>query len=192
AATVTVLAVAGRGRWALGAAVCFSAFAMIAAGVAIWLFWMAGAPAPTLRYPVSTGQITEAAIVAGLLLGVGVGLIAGLWILLARRWPRLVGWLAASVLVACVARYAHITAFDQVASYVIKTRLGREAGQGRLFYAAYRVELASAIGAGAGAVVGAAAVCAVLWWVGRRRTTDGSGRTRRAVGDPSSARPIVS
>jgi hypothetical protein len=192
AATVTALAVASRGRWALGAAVCFSAFATIAAGVAIWISWLAGPPARTLRRLMSVWRVSEAAIVAGLFLGVGIGLIAGLSILLARRWPWLVGWLASGILVACVARYAHITAFDHVANYIIKARLGREASQGRLFYPAYRVELASAIGAGAGAVVGAAAVCAVLWWVGRRRTADGSGQPRLAPGDPSPARSIVS
>jgi hypothetical protein len=182
-ATVTALAVTGRARWALGAAVCFSAFATIVTGVAIWISWVAGAPAPSPRYPISTGQIAEAAIVAGLLLGVGIGLIVGLLILLARRWPRIVGGLAAAILVACVARYAHVAAFDHVANYVTRARLGREASMGRLFYPAYRVELASAIGAGAGAVFGAAAVCAVLWWVSR---------PRRASRDPSLPGPIPS
>jgi hypothetical protein len=164
-ASVTALFIAGRARWALGAAICFSASAMIAAGVAVWLSWVVGPLTPPLRGPVSAGEIAEAVIVAGLFMGVGVGLITGLLILLARRWPRLVAGLSAGVLVACVARSAHIVAFDHVAHYAMEARIGREFG----FYPAFRVELPSATGAGAGAVGGAAAVCAVLWWVGRRR-----------------------
>src|SRR5690349_15370609 len=103
-ATVTALAVAGRARWALGAAACFSAFAMAAAVVAVWLAWVFRPPGLPPREPISAGEIVEAATGAGLLLGVGIGLIAGLLILIARRWPRLVGWLTAGVLAACVAR----------------------------------------------------------------------------------------
>jgi hypothetical protein len=182
-ATVTALVVAGRARWALGAAVCFTAFAMAAAGVAVWLAWVFRPPAPPFRQPISAGEIAEAAIVAGLLLGVGIGLIAGLVILLARRWPRLVGWLTAGILVVCVARYAHISVFDHIARQAMKARVG-------LF--ADRVQLPAATGAGAGAIVGVSAVGTVLWWIGRRPTAGGLDQPRPAGPDSSSAEAITS
>ncbi len=187
-ATVTALAVAGRARWALGAAVCFSAFAVAAAGVATWLAWVFRTSAPLPQQPVSVGEIAEAAIVAGLLLGVAIGLIAGLLILLAHRWPRLVGWLAAGILAACVVRYSHIAAFDRVARYAMKARISR--GGYELF--ADRVQLPAATGAGAGAIVGAAAVGTVLWWIGRRRTAGGPDQPRTAAPDASPAETSTS
>jgi hypothetical protein len=198
-APVTALAVAGRTRWALVAMAGFAIFALTMAGLSFALPW----PVPSLGRPGSgaasfpstplwrsIGRVAEAAIVAGVFMGVGLGLVAGLLILLARRWPRLIGWLMAGILVACVTRSAHIDAFDHVAQYAMTTRIGREPG----FYPAARIELPSAMGACAGAVVGAAGAWAVLWWADRRRTAAGSGRSRPAPGisprpDPSCREP---
>jgi hypothetical protein len=166
-ASVTALAVAGRVRWALGAAVCFSLAGFILIGAAVSLSWLA-----VPRFPGAVFQVAEAAIVTGVFMGAGLGLIAGLLVLLARRWPRLIGWLVAGLLAACVARFVHISAFDSVIQYAMAFRIGRDPGA---YFGAYRVFFPASLGACAGAVVGAAGACAVLWWSGRRQPAAGSG-----------------
>jgi hypothetical protein len=183
-ASVTTLAIAGRFRWALGAAVCFSVTGVILIGLAFSLSWLAVPPVPGSVY-----QVAQAVIITGLFMGTGLGLIAGLMALLVRRWPRLIGWLIAGALAVCIARSDHIAAFDRVVQFAMKSRIELDPVT---FFEAYRIFFPASIGAGAGAVVGAAGACAVLWWTGQRRTAAGSSPPRLAVGDPSRAEPVAS
>lgn len=178
-ATVTALAVAGRRRWALVASAGLSAFAFVVAVVIVGLAFLAVPPARAFGPPASEDvfliarqyldsveRVAMVATMAGLFMGCAIGLIAGLWILLVGRWPRLVGWLSAALLVAVVARTSHIAAFNRVALDATTSRIASGPG---IFHPAHRLELPSAMGAMAGAIGGATATGAVLWWAGRRR-----------------------
>jgi hypothetical protein len=126
-----------------------------------WLAPTRGASLLTVDYlPAYRGHIPTAVlgiarqtIPTGAMLGVSTGALAGLLIFLARSRPRLVRWVVLGLLLACIMSFAHIAAFDRVVDFVVKTRLE---GVNRLrANGTMRLELASAIGATAGAFVGA-------------------------------------
>lgn len=89
----------------------------------------------------------------GAILGSGIGTFVGLMILLARRRPQLVGWFVVALLLSCVVGFVHVVAFDRVVNFVVKTRL--EGVNSLMVSWTIRSEIASAIGATAGAFVGA-------------------------------------
>jgi hypothetical protein len=167
---VITLVVQCKIRWATEAAVPIT----ITLAVPVFVAWAASHLMPVVGWAPKvsylsrfSGQpataILETAkqtVLTGVILGVAIGLIAGLLILLARRMPRLVGWLAVGLLLACVSNSVHIVAFDQVSDLVLKARLG---GMNRLMYSwTIQSELPAAIGATAGAVVGAVAACGAV------------------------------
>lgn len=97
----------------------------------------------------------------GAILEVTIGVVAGLFVLLGRRWPGFVRWSLMGLLLACTVRFVHIDIFRKATDLVIKYRLRSLNSNGYLWY--LRAELAPAIGAGAGAVVGAAFSCLSIW-----------------------------
>jgi hypothetical protein len=103
--------------------------------------------------PTAVLGIARMTIPTGVILGVGLGFTVGVLILLARARLRLVRWVVAGLLLACVLGSVHVVAFDRVVDFVVKTRLN---GVDR-FQASWtmRLEVAAAIGATAGAFVGA-------------------------------------
>jgi hypothetical protein len=178
---VIALAVGGKRRWALDAALPMAiliAAAVSTAGVLTWLASTVSASPRTINYlPVYWGSIAAVVlgvslqtIPTGAILGAGIGVISGLSIVLGRRWPRLVGWLLVMLLVFCVIGSVHIVAFDGVVDFVVRTRL--EGVRPLVGYWGIRHELPSAIGATAGAFVGAVVV------YGAVRLVEGSRRSR--------------
>jgi hypothetical protein len=149
------------------------------AGALTWLAPMTSVNRQTVRYfPRYSGQIPAAVlgissqtIPTGAILGAGIGVISGLAILLARRWPRLVGWFLAVLFVSCVIGSVHIIAFDRVVDFVVQSGLE---GVHRLMVPwTVRLELPTAIGATAGAFVGAVVPYVAV------RLSDGTRRSRR-------------
>lgn len=105
-------------------------------------------------------EIARLTIPTATILGILMGAVAGIVLLLASRWPRLVGWLVAGLLLGCVVGSVHIDAFGRMTDFVVKTRLH---GANRLEYAWFMTcELLSAMGATAGAVVGAVIACGAV------------------------------
>lgn len=105
------------------------------------------------QFPTAALGIAMQTIPTGAILGAGVGAIIGFSILLARHRPRLAQWFVVGLLICCVVSSAYIVAFDRVVDFVVKTRLE---GVDRLMVSwTIRLELASAIGTVAGALVGA-------------------------------------
>ena len=100
--------------------------------------------------------IARQTIPTGAILGTGIGTFVGLMILLARRRPQLVGWLVVGLLLSCVVGFVHVVAFDRVVDFVVKTRM--EGVNSLMVSWTIRSEIASAIGATAGAFVGAVVV----------------------------------
>jgi hypothetical protein len=158
------LAVGGRRRWAVEAALPMAILVAMPVAVAGVLSWLAPAMGWTLMrisgFPRSRGHLPTAVwetakltFPSGAILGAAVGAVAGVLLLLARRWPRLVGSLVISLLLACVFSSFHIEAFGRVTDLLVKVRL---IGVHRLVYSwNIGFELSSALGATAGAVVGA-------------------------------------
>ena len=160
---VIALAIGTKRRWALEAALPMIVLMAAPVGMAGALTWLA----PTIGnlkwvdyFPQFGGRIPTAAlgvarmtIPTGVILGAGIGVIAGLSILLARHRPRLVAWFVVGLLLSCVIGSVHVAAFDRVVDLVVKTRL--EGVNSLMVSWTIRSELASAIGATAGAFVGA-------------------------------------
>jgi hypothetical protein len=180
-AAVIALAVGGKRRWALDAALPMAILMAAPVGTAGVLTWLAPTMSASLRtinyFPVYRGRlpaivlgISGQTIPTGAILGVGIGVISGLSIVLGRRWPRLVGWLLVMLLVFCVIGSVHIVAFDGVVDFVVRTRL--EDLHPLVAAWGMGVELASAIGATAGAFVGAVVA------YGAVRLVEGSRRSR--------------
>jgi hypothetical protein len=94
------------------------------------------------------------------ILGIALGSIAGLLLLLANRWPRLIRWLAVGLLVSCVIGSMHIDAFKSVTDFVVKTRLQSASSLETAWFMTH--ELLAAMGATAGMVVGAVIACAAV------------------------------
>ena len=160
---VIALAIGAKRRWALEAALPMVILMAAPVGIAGALIWLA----PTIgslnavdyfpQYgrgiPAAVLGVARQTIPTGVILGAGIGAIAGVSILLARHRPRLVAWSVVGLLLLCVIGYVHVAAFDRVVDLVMKTRLE---GVNRLMVSwTIRSELASAIGATAGAFVGA-------------------------------------
>jgi hypothetical protein len=178
---VIALAVGGKRRWALDAALPMAilvAAPVGTAGVVIWLAPAVSASFRTINYfPANWGSIAAVVlgvswqtIPTGAILGAAIGVISGFSIVLGRRWPRLVGWLLVMLLVFCVSGSVHIVAFDGVVDFVVRTRL--EGLHPLVASWGIRHELPSAIGATAGAFVGAVVV------YGAVRLVEGSRRSR--------------
>jgi hypothetical protein len=182
---VVTLVVQCKRRWAMEAAVpmtiTLAAPVIVAWSVSLLMPVVGRAPRRVSYLPRFGGQPTTAileiakqTVLTGVIVGVAIGLIAGLLILLARRMPRPVRWLVVGLLLASVSNSVHIVAFDQVSDLVLKARLG---GMNRLTYSwTIQSELPAAIGATAGAFVGAVAACGAVRL--RRRPA-----TFRASGD---------
>ena len=160
---VTALTVGAKRRWALEAALPMALSIATPVGLAWALPWLAPTLSwnlQTVNFPPYRGQLPTAVlgiarqtIPTGAVLGACTGTIAGLVILLARRRPRLVGWFVVGLLLCCVVGFVHVVAFDRVVDFVVKTRLD---GVNSLRVSwTIGFELASAIGATAGACVGA-------------------------------------
>jgi hypothetical protein len=160
------LAVGGRRRWAFEAAIPMAILLAMPVAVAGALSWLAPAMGWTMMsvsgFPRYRGVITAAVwetakltFPSGVILGVLAGAVAGVLLVLARRWPRLVGLLMVGLLLACVSKSFHIDAFGRATDLLVKARLS---GVNRLVYS-WNVgfEFSSALGATAGAVVGAIA-----------------------------------
>ena len=132
------------------------------------------------EFPAFRGEFLGSALkIAGLagptgaVLGTMIGVIAGLLLALAGRRPRLVGWLVAWLLLACVMGSIHVVAFDRLTVFVTSLRLN---GLNQLEYSWYLAgELASAMGATAGAVVGAVISCGAVRMDVRSRRQHSSG-----------------
>jgi hypothetical protein len=160
---VIALAIGAKRRWALEAALPMVILMAAPVGIAGALTWLA----PTIgnlnavdyfpqyggRIPTAVLGVARQTIPTGVILGAGIGAIAGLSILLARHRPRLVAWFVVGLLLACVIGSVHVAAFDRVVDLVVKTRL--EGVNSLMVSWTIRSELASAIGATAGAFVGA-------------------------------------
>jgi hypothetical protein len=160
---VIALAIGAKRRWALEAALPMIVLMAAPVGIAGALTWLA----PTigtltrvdyfLQYgghiPTAVLGIARQTIPTGVILGAGIGAIAGFSILLARHRPRLIAWCVVGLLLTCVIGSVHVAAFDRVVDLVMKTRL--EGVNSLLVSWSIRSELASAIGATAGAFVGA-------------------------------------
>jgi hypothetical protein len=171
ASAAIALLVGARRRWALEAALPM-AILMTApvslAGAIVWLAPTLCGSLPTTEYfpyyrgnvPMAILGIARLTIPTGVLLGAGFGLVIGLSIVVVRHWPRLLRWTVAGLLLSCIAGSAHIGAFDRVVDFVVHTRLS---GVNRFEVSwTIRLELAAAIGATAGAFVGAIVACAAV------------------------------
>jgi hypothetical protein len=179
---VIVFLFAGKKRWAAEAALPALILVGITIGAAYALFGlvpgfgryllaMSVRDFVSFRRELLTSAVEtfEAAVPNGMALGIAVGITAGILIVLARRWPRIVGGLMVGLLLACVVGSSHIGAFRRVARSVAEARLH---GANRFEYA-WQItgELASAIGATSGAVVGAVMACAAARMADRSRPT---------------------
>jgi hypothetical protein len=101
--------------------------------------------------------IAKQTMPTGAMLGVVIGTVAGLLILLGHRRPRPVGWVVVGLLLASVIGSVRIDAFGRVIDFVLRTRLE---GVNRLVVSwTISFELAAAMGATAGALVGAIGAC---------------------------------
>jgi hypothetical protein len=184
-----VLFLGDKKRWALEAALFLFILIAIPAGVAYMLLWLAPSRGQSLlgmSYPdflqfrqqvlVATWELARLTAPTGTILGIGIGTIAGLLFLVARRWPRLIGWLVVGLMLGCVSSSVHVIAFGRVTELVLKARL--EGVHGVMYAWAFGSELHSAIGAITGAVVGAVGACLVRWQLEPRRL----GRSRENLG----------
>jgi hypothetical protein len=171
ASAAIALFVGARRRWAIEAALPMAivvAAPVCLAGALTWL-------APTLtgslprieqfphyghQVPTIIPGIARQTIPTAVLLGAGFGAVIGLSIIVARHRPRLLRWAVAGLLLSCVVGSAHIGAFDRFVDFVVNTRLS---GVNPLMVSwTIRLELASAIGATAGAIFGAIVACGAV------------------------------
>jgi hypothetical protein len=177
---VIALAIGTKRRWALEAALPMATLMFSPVAIAWALSWLAPSTTWNLQrvdfFPYG-GHVTTAVlgiarqtVPTGAVVGASFGTIVGLLILLVRHRPRLARCLVVALLLACVIGSVHVVAFDHVVDFVVKTRL---AGVNHLRVSwTIRLELASAIGATAGAFVGAVGA------YGAVRLRDGSRRSR--------------
>ena len=110
--------------------------------------------------PAAIMGIAKQTIPTGAILGVVIGTVVGLWTLLARRRPRLVGWLVVGLLLSCVIGSVHVDAFGRVIDFVVQARLegvNRFVANWNLY-----LEIAAAMGATAGTFVGAVGACCAV------------------------------
>jgi hypothetical protein len=160
---VIALAIGTKRRWALEAALPMVILMAAPVGMADALTLLAPRignlkridyfPQYGGRIPTAVLEVARQTIPTGVILGAGIGAIAGLSILLARHRPRLVAWFVVGLLLSCVIGSVHVAAFDRVVDLVVKTRL--EGVNSLMVSWTIRSELPSAIGATAGAFVGA-------------------------------------
>jgi hypothetical protein len=181
ASSVIALAVGGKRRWALDAAVPMAILMIASVGAAGGVFWLAptmSGSLQTIHYfqdyrgniPAAVLGVSMHTMPTGAILGAGIGVISGLLILLGRHWPRLVGSFLIVLLVSCVIGSVHIITFDRVVDFVVQSGLE---GVHRLMVPwSIRLELPTAIGATAGAFVGAVVA------YGAVRLVEGSRRSR--------------
>ena len=182
---VIALAIGAKTRWALEAALPMAVLMVTPLG----MVWALSRLARTLSWNLQTDNffpyhgdfptvvlgIARQTIPTGVILSAGIGTTVGLLILLAYLRPRLVGWFVAGVLLSCVIGFVHVAAFDRVVDFVVKTRL--EGVNSWMVSWTIRLELASAIGATAGAFVGAVVA------YGAVRLSDRSCNSPRLRGD---------
>jgi hypothetical protein len=171
AAAAIALLVGGRRRWAIEAALPMASLVTVPVCLAGALIWLAptlsGSLSTTEYFPHYRGHVPSAVlgiarqtIPTGVLLGAVFGSMIGLSIIVVRHRPRLLRWAVAGLLLSCFFGSAHIGAFDRIVDFVVNTRLS---GVNRLVVAwTIRFELASAIGATAGACVGAVVACGAV------------------------------
>jgi hypothetical protein len=168
---VIAMTVGACRRWAVEAALPMAILVAAPVGIAGALSWLA----PTLSgnlprvdyFPNYRGHIPTAVLgiarqtfPTGAILGASVGAILGLSTFLARDRPRLFRWVILGLLLCCVVGSTHIMAFDRIVDFVVKTRMD---GATSLMVAwTIGSELASAIGACAGALVGAVIASAAM------------------------------
>lgn len=173
-AGVATLAVGGRGRLAIEAAVAIVATVLVAMGV-VWL-----APFTTQRlarlgsqellfYRRKAVAFVRDWFPTGPILGLVIGTLAGLLMRLGRRRPRVAAALAVGLLVAVAASASD--AGRLVSDFVLESRKARDKWT---FPSLDPIEVAGSIGSAAGSVFGAIAACAAL----------------RASRDPSPTKPI--
>jgi hypothetical protein len=175
------LAVGGRRRWAIEAAIPMAILLAMPVVAACVLSWLAPAMGWTLvrvsGFPRYRGDITAAVwetakltFPSGVILGALAGAAAGVLLVLARRWPRLVGLLVVGLLLACVVNSVHIETFGRMTDLLVKARLS---GVDRLVYSwDVDFELSAALGATAGAVVGAVAASGAVRLSGRAKVRE--------------------
>jgi hypothetical protein len=96
----------------------------------------------------------------GAIIGGGIGTIAGLLVLLARRTPKLAAGLVAGLLLACASGPVQSFAFGLATDLVLEWRL--EGGKWAVSSISQN-EIASALGAAIGAVLGAVIAAAVIY-----------------------------
>lgn len=178
ASAAIALFVGARRRWAIEAALPMVILVTAPVCVAGALAWLAPTLSGSLQsieyFPNYRGDVPAAVLgiarqtsPTGVLLGAGFGAVIGLSIIVVRHRPRLLRWAVAGLLLSCVVGSAHIGAFDRVVDFVVQTRLS---GVNRLVVAwTIRFELASAIGATAGAFVGAIVACGAVRLSDRNR-----------------------
>jgi hypothetical protein len=102
-------------------------------------------------------EVTEPALSTGAFLGVAIGAIAGLLALVERRHRRLAAGLIIGLLLVCVVSSLHLDGFRQLTEWLMRWRLAGV--KSSLLSWVMAKELASAMGATSGSVVGAALAC---------------------------------
>lgn len=188
-AAVIALVVVGRRRWAVEVALpilILITAPIVASYVLLWLVptlsqnLLQMTPGDFLSYRQAhlsdALRIAELTVPTGAILGIVVGAIAGVLLILAGRWPRLIGWLLVGLLLGCVVGSVHIDAFGRVTDIVVKVRLH---GANRLEYSWFMThERLAAMGSIAGALVGATIACGVVRsCMANRASSEGDGLT---------------
>jgi hypothetical protein len=186
---VIALAIGAKRRWAIEAAVPIAILMAAPVGTAGALTWLAPTMSKNLQaagyfsqyrgsIPAAVLGVSRQTIPTSAILGAGIGVIGGLSIVFGRRWPRLVGWFLVVLLISCVVGSVHIIAFDRVVDFVVQS--GLEGVHRLLVPWSIHLELPTAIGATAGAVVGAVVACWAARIGGQGRCLAADDRTRPA------------
>jgi hypothetical protein len=179
---VIALILGGKKRWAVEATLSMLILMLTPIGGAYALFWLAPTPGQYLpgtsvpdflslrrELTESAFEIAKLTIPTATVLGIMIGAVAGLLLVLASRRPQFAGWLVVGLLLACVIGSVHIDAFRRVTDVVVKARMN---GSNSIEYAWFMTgELVSAMGATAGAVVGAVISCGAVRMDGRKHRT---------------------
>ena len=174
---IIALILGGKKRWAMEVTLPVLILVGIPVGGASLVFWIAPTlvqgrlgmrPQSLVAFRQDLLEFAWLTVPSGAVLGVVVGGMTGLVLLLAHRWPRFVRWFVIALLLTCAISFVHIKLFRYVTNLTVEYRLhGLKPGA----YGWYsRYELTSAVGAIAGAVVGAIFSCTAVW-LDRRRSS---------------------
>jgi hypothetical protein len=168
---IIVWALDGKRRWAFEAVLCIIIPTTTGLGLTYGALWLT----PTIRQYLSGTstrafvrnnrpplldtfeEVTEPALSTGAFLGVAIGAIAGLLALVERRHRRLAAGLIIGLLLVCVVSSLHLDGFRQLTEWLMRWRLAGV--KSSLLSWVMAKELASAMGATSGSVVGAALAC---------------------------------